>query len=292
MISPRGSNNTLCVLAALAVGCGGGLAGLAPARSLGQAKQATAPLHAESEADLRDALVAASASVPALVRLIDPAWGVGTFDPADSGAVHHCALEDFTTHPGMAFSVQPEDRFACDRARRRCTVASRDGGGYAFFFRESASGATTLDAVVHYRGRTLPTRDARAVLEFVEGGDGVCALRRALAPDTAAPARFSAFVAHQTGLAPVAAHACGDEARALFGAHAAPHLGAAAPACTRAPARCSMRLRDEDVTFYGGERGASAVTITRHGMHASLERAQERDRAGFLRAAAAHSCPP
>ncbi|MCB9597465.1 MAG: hypothetical protein H6719_32385 [Sandaracinaceae bacterium] len=251
------------------------------------------PLHAESAADLHAALVAASMDIPPLLRLIDPEWGVGTYDTGDTGIAHHCAADEFTNHPGMAFTVHEDDRFSCDRSRRRCTSNPRSGGGFAFYFREGAGGAVYLDTIVHY-DRAAPNRDSRTVMAFADGGEGVCAFRRALRPDAAAPRRFSVFVAHETGLVEdtVADHLCGDEAAAAYQERVTPYLSRIDSfECTRAPMRCSLRTGGEDIAILGdGPRGATAVTITRHGMYPNLERAQERDRLAFVRGLAGHSC--
>lgn len=254
---------------------------------------AEGPLHAESDADIQAALVAASRDIPPLLRLIDPARGVGTYDGGDTGIAQHCSREEWTTHPGMAFSVTEADRIRCDRDRRRCAVSSHEGGGYAFYFQHAPAGALYLDTIVHYRRGQVPNRDSRAITRFAEGGEGVCALRASLRPDAPAPRRFSVFVAHHTGLVPdtVSEHLCGDEAAQAYQERVAPYLGrASALECTRAPARCSLRAGDEDVTIHGDANGPTAVTITRHGMFPNLARAQERERAAFERGIEGYSC--
>lgn len=283
-----------CLVAVLLVACGAVPPG-PPSSAAARSKQggAEGPLRPASDEDLRAALIAASQDVPPLLRLVDPAWGVGTYDTGDTGVAHHCSREELTTHPGMAFTVHEEDRFRCDRTRRRCSVASREGGGYAFYFRTTSGGATYLDAIIHYDGRAVPSRETGPAAAFADGGAGVCAFRQALRADAPAPRRFSVFVAHHTGLVEdtLAAHLCGDEAAAAFQERAAPYLGRAdAFVCTRAPTRCSLRTGDEDVVIHGDASGPTAVTITRHGMFPNLERVQERDRAAFARGLAGHRC--
>lgn len=285
------------ILAACLLTCAGGCVGaVSPVRSsFARAKKqdaAPGPLHAESDADLQAALVAASRDIPPLLRLIDPDRGVGTYDTGDTGIGQHCSRDEWTTHPGMAFSVTETDRIRCDRDRRRCSVTTHEGG-YAFYFRHTSAGATYLDAIIHYRGRQVPNRDSRAIVSFAEGGDGVCAFRRSLRPDAPAPRRFSVFVAHETGLVEdtVSEHLCGDEAAQAYQERVVPYLGRADSfECTRAPARCTLRTRDEEVTIHGDANGPTAVAITRHGMYPNLARAQERDRAAFARGLAGHSC--
>ncbi len=284
-----------CLVTTLLAGCGGAAPATAALTAQARAKKqdVAEPLRDDSEEALHAALVAASQDVPPLLRLIDPDRGVGTYDAGDTGIAHHCSRDEYTTHPGMAFAVHENDRLRCDRDRRRCAVAARDGGGYAFYFRRASGGAVTLDAIIHYRGRQLPNRDSRAITAFADGGDGVCAFRRSLRPGAPAPRRFSVFVAHHTGLVTdtVSSHLCGDEAVAAYQERVAPLLGQADGfECTRAPTRCSLRRGDEDVVIHGDASGPRAVTVTRHGMFPNLARAQERDRAAFERGIAGHSC--
>ncbi|MGE0785457.1 MAG: hypothetical protein AB7S26_07205 [Sandaracinaceae bacterium] len=253
------------------------------------------PIHASSADEIRAALMRASNDVAALRNLVDPEYGVGTYDAGNTGVLHHCAGDEVTGHPGMGFVVREDDRFSCDRRLRRCTAAAPDGGGYVFHFRDGPNGAIWLNAVIHHQDR-VPTTDARAVRDFVEAGDGVCALHRdlvALEAGGPPPQRFSVFVSEQTGLVSelVSDHLCGAEAAAAYNERLAPYLARHPDlSCTRGPARCSMVRGDEEVTIYGDASGLRAVTLTRPGMHAHLERAQRHDLDQFLRGLAGHRC--
>ena len=251
------------------------------------------PITPGSTEDIHTALIAASREMPAMHRLIDPEWGIGTYDPGDTGVAHHCETQEFATHPGLAFTVHEHDRFRCDRERRRCSAADPDGGGYSFYFRAGAGDAVWLDTIVHHT-RTVPGRDSGAVRAFANAGDGVCSFRRALgATDASPPRQFSVFVASHTGLVEdtVSSHLCGDEADAANEERLLPNLSTRARMlCTRNPSRCGYRRGDEQIAIYGAAGGPTSIAITRPGMFANLEREQDRELQAFLRGLARHSC--
>jgi hypothetical protein len=245
------------------------------------------PIAPASVEDVRRALIAASVEVEHFYRLVDPQWGVGTFDPDDGGIEHHCDVEALASRPGTAFAVYETYVFVCDAALRRCEARDPDGGGYAFHFRREADGSTWLDTVVHY-DEPVPPRAPAPVRAFVGEGDGVCDLWRALSSPGEPPRRFSVFVARPSDAAPAVAHRCGLDAAHAYRERVASRL-ATAPAlrCTRNPSRCRFDHDGERVTVYGGEAGPTAVTITGARPTAAVERA----RAAFLEEAARHECP-
>lgn len=255
---------------------------------------APTPITPGSADDIHEALTAASNDEAALRNLIDPRWGVGSYDRGDLGIEHHCDRDEMTTHPGMGFVVRADEPFACDRRLRRCTAQDPAGGGYVFHFRDGPGDAIWLNAVIHHE-RNVPRRsDSRAVRNFVEGGDGVCALWRVVEDENhEPPRRLSVFVAHETGLVPevVSDHLCGDEAVAAFRQRLVGYLSANPDIqCRRSPSRCGFTAGDEEVTMYGGEEGMIGIAITRPGMHAHLARAQQRDVDAWLRGMNGHSC--
>jgi len=133
------------------------------------------PVEGGTSEALHAAILAASLEEPALLRLIDPVGGIGTYDTSASGSglIQHCDPAEAVNHSGVAFNVAEEDRWRCGRDLHRCQVSSRDGGGYVFFFRPAGSGDRVwLDAIIHHE-RTVPNRDSAAVRRFVQGGAGV-----------------------------------------------------------------------------------------------------------------------
>ncbi|MGF1464493.1 MAG: hypothetical protein ACFCGT_00035 [Sandaracinaceae bacterium] len=250
------------------------------------------PITPGSAADIQAALQAASFDVPALHRLIDPARGLGTYDPDDTGVEHHCGRDEAADHPGVAFAVHEGDDVRCDAALRRCVARSMDGsGGYVFYFRPDAGDAVYLDAVIHYPNR-MPRQDPPAARAFAEGGAGVCALRRALV-EGASPDRFSVFVSSYTGLQRGVRddQLCGAAASAAYEQEVASRLGGGPTlTCTRAPARCTFTAGDEEHTVYADAGEPVAVAITRHGMRRNLEAGQQRELARFLRRLEGHRC--
>ena len=247
------------------------------------------PVVAEDADAIFAVLRAATFEADMLRRLVDPDRGVGTHDAGRTGVAQHCDVDEVADRPGTSFAVNEGDSFRCDRDLSHCTAEAPDGGGYSFYFRND--GRLRLDAIVHHQGR-VPRTDSRAIRNWVEAGEGVCALWRAAhATDRPAPAKFSVFVSEQTGLVPelVSEHHCADDARAAFAEQMANHTGQAL-SCDRSPARCAFRRGDEEITLYGGDEGVTAIAITRPGMFANLERAQRRDLDRFLRALRDHAC--
>lgn len=253
------------------------------------------PITPGSAEDLHQAILAATHDEASLRRLIDPVWGIGTHDPgsAGSGVLHHCEVDAVVAHAGVAFSVGEDDRWRCDRDLRRCQASSRDGGGYVFHFRSAVpGGAVWLSAIIHH-ARTVPNRDSAAIRNYVQAGDGVCDLWRAITDeDHPEPRRFSVFVGGHTGLVPetVTEHHCGDEARQAFARQIQTIPRGQTYVCGRNPTRCSIASGNEEYTLYGGPDGALAIATTRPGMFQNLEAAQQREVASFLRAFRNASC--
>lgn len=321
---PVAIQNLLCLIAAGLLGCGGGTAEQPitartdtpvpeeagpvdtppepqrdeperqPAPVVQPAPPPIEPVRASTADELRAAILAASHGEAALRRLIDPAWGIGTYDTstAGSGIGHHCDADEVGTVPGAAFSVQEDDRWACDRDLRRCQASSSDGGGYVFHFRAGSGNVVWLSAVIHHNNG-VPSRDSAAVNAFMRNGDGVCTLWRAITDaQPHAPNRFSVFVGRHTGLVPelLRQHLCGAEAQQAFTERSQTVPRGQTFSCTRNPARCSLRSGDEEYTYYGDTTGITALAITRHSMFPNLEREQQRDVDGFLRDLRGHHC--
>jgi len=251
------------------------------------------PLSSPTAEEIQAALQAASTDGHAFTRLVDPAWGIGVFDPAEAGVRQYCDMDNLANHPGLGFIIGHEDRFECNRDMTRCTVKDSSRHGFAFVFRAGPGGATYINTIVHYP-RQFPNSESGAARAFVRGGDGVCSLYGALRdPDGDPPARFSVFISTETGLVPevVAEHKCGDEAAAAYDERLASIRRLRPRECNRNPSRCEYRSGDEDYRVYADDDGAPiAVTITRHGMHDNLARNQQRAADTFLRAARRHSC--
>jgi len=251
-----------------------------------------APLTPSSAEDVHEALRAAASDVEALRRLIDPRWGIGAYDPEDSGVVHHCALERLASLSGLGFVIGESDRFRCDPNLRRCSSADADDRGYVFLLRPGEGDVMWLNAVVQYP-RRVPRTDPAAVRAFGATGDGVCDLWRSFTEsDSSAPRRFSVFVSSYTGLVPetLSEHHCAEDAAAAYTERLAPVLGRPPSRCERNPTRCAFSLGDEEVTVYGDADGPSAVAVTRPSMHQDLDRSQRRELEAFVAGVARHRC--
>jgi hypothetical protein len=253
------------------------------------------PFSASTADEVHQVVQTASTDVVSLRRLIDTTRGVGTVGPGEAGMRHYCDAGEITTQPSLEFVVGASDTFRCDRQLRRCTLQEAGAGGYAFHFRsrDETGGAIFLDTLIHY-DRRVPTTESRAVRSFLQAGDGVCVLHRALGDASATPpARFSVLVTAHTGIVPetLSDHHCGDAVAGAYRERVTSHAQGGAPdRCDRDPTRCAYRTGDEDITIYGDDDGPFAVTVTRHGMRNDLDRAQQRELATFLTAARRHTC--
>jgi hypothetical protein len=252
------------------------------------------PLSSPTVEELEAAMLAAASDRHAFARLVDPAWGVGVFDPAEAGVRQYCEMHNIANNPGLGFIFNHGDRFECNRDLTRCTVREGNRSGFAFVFRNGAGDAKYLNTIIHYP-RAVPNSENNAARAFLRAGDGVCALHAALRdPDAgAAPTQFSVFVAEETGLVPEALseHHCADAAANAYNERIGAVRQTSPRECQRNPSMCTYRSGDEDYRVYADEEGRPmAVTITRHGMHDNLARAQQREVDAFLRDARRYSC--
>ncbi len=258
-----------------------------------EAAPAEPPLTSPTAETLEAAILAAATDRLAFRRLVDPAWGVGVFDPAEAGIHQYCEMRNIANNPGLGFVFNHGDEFSCNRELSRCTVKDDSRAGYAFFFREGEGDTVFLNAIVHYPQR-IPNREGSAARTFVRGGDGVCGVHEAVrSADAAPPSQLSVFVSEQTGLVPEALteHHCGDDAAAAFSERLGTMRHRRPRECNRNPARCVWRSGDEDYTVYATDEGAPyAIAITRFGMHEDLARTQARAVDAFLRDAAQQGC--
>ncbi len=244
------------------------------------------PVTATTTDEARQAISAAASDIVSLQRMVDPARGLGVYDPSDAGIVQYCDVAHLAADPGTGFTMGIDDPFTCDHGLHRCATHASDHSGYAFILRHGDGDVIWLDAIVHYP-RRVPSADPPVVRAFTRAGEGVCALRSTLATaDAHPPTNLSVFVSAYTGDVPqsLTQHLCGDEAAQAYAQRVAPHATAGAPdRCERNPARCTFVTHEEEITVYGDDGGVPiAVAVTRPGMRRDLDQGQRRQLEAFL----------
>ena len=245
------------------------------------APQAT-PIVAESADAVRAALAAAVADATALVRMIDPERGIGTWDRGEGTKLHFCDVSRSAREPALGFEIREGDEWRCDEELTRCsTVDPADHTGTVFHFTKADGGTGRwLESIIVY-DRRVPRFDTEDVTAWVRAGAGVCGLYGALTggADALQPEKITIFVSRLTEGAEASStdFKCGDEAVVAARERLGPLMQSGPPtSCNRDPQSCAW-IESDETRVYGRDGTPYAIALLATNLNEGPARLQERE---------------
>ena len=244
---------------------------------------------------VRAALAAASSDGAAFINMVDPEVGVASWDLSENAKGHFCDVSRMPQENALGFTIREEDEWSCDAEMRRCSaVDPHDRSGTVFHFRAGDGQTRWLDTILRY-GRRVPRRDSEAIMEFVNGAVGVCALYRTLTgpADELSPEKLGVFQSRFTDRVEdesTREYHCGEDAQRVARERLGTLMQEGAPnLCSRVPTSCTWFDQDE-IRVFGTDGAPRSIAYLGLDLRGGRPRLQAQELEVFHQRQRAHRC--